>query len=318
MQQLVGRLEKEDLDLFIKSLKCEVYAPVKKDDIRFEKITSADEIYFKSPSDFPLKQYFFRSKEVLFEFNHGKLREKIPKVNQRVFIGPRLCDINAVFRQDFIFIKEYDDPFYKAQRKNSIIIGYHCNEIPSKYCFCGSMELEEVYDAMLFDKGEYFLIEIRSEEAKKILQKFIKSTKETITAEDKKIDTDRLQKKDISKLKDHKDWKKGVDDCLSCAACTVMCPPCYCHEINDEVSISDLQKGERYREWSSCQLDSFTRVAGDHVFRNKREDRFKHRIYHQLVYFKERYGLNMCVGCGRCIKLCPTTIDFVDIINKMK
>ena len=81
---------------------------------------------------------------------------------------------------------------------------------------------------------------------------------------------------------------------------------------------SDLQKGERYREWSSCQLDSFTRVAGDHVFRNKREDRFKHRIYHQLVYFKERYGLNMCVGCGRCIKLCPTTIDFVDIINKMK
>lgn len=318
MKSWVGRFEKEDLDLFVKSLKCEIYAPVKKQEIIFDKIKSASEIYLKDISDFSLKQFFFRNKEVLFEFDNGKLREKIDKPKQRVFFGVRLCDLNAIARQDFLYIHTYNDPFYKAQREKSILIGYHCNEPPSKYCFCGSMNLDEYYDAMFFEKEDYFLVEIKSKEAEKILKKFLKKTDEIISKEDRKIDSDRLKKKDIKNFYDHKDWQKASEDCLSCGICTVMCPMCYCHEIRDEINLIDSKKGKRIREWSSCQTNSFTRVAGDHVFRDKREDRFKHRIYHQLQYFKERYGMNMCVGCGRCIKLCPTTIDFVDIINNMK
>ena len=318
MKAWVGRFEKENLDSFVKSLKCDIYAPVKKQEIMFDKINSSDEIYWKDLADFPLKQFFFRNKEVLFEFDNGKLREKVSKPVQRVFFGVRLCDLNAIARQDFLYIHTNKDPFYKAQREKSILIGYHCNEPPSKYCFCGSMNLDEFYDAMFFEKEGYFLVEVKSREAEKILKKFLKKTDETISKKDRKIDSDRLKKKDIKNLYDHKDWQKGVDKCLSCGVCTVMCPMCYCHEIKDEITLTDINKGKRIREWSSCQTDSFTRVAGNHVFRDKREDRFKHRIYHQLQYFKERYGMNMCVGCGRCIKLCPTTIDFVDIINGMK
>ena len=65
-------------------------------------------------------------------------------------------------------------------------------------------------------------------------------------------------------------------------------------------------------------LPEFTRVAGDHVFRKDREGRFKHRIYHQLDYYKDKYGEFLCTGCGRCIEGCPTRIDFVPIINEMK
>ena len=274
MKTWVGKLLKKDLNNFIESLKCEVYAPVKKEDIRFEKITSADEIYWNANSDFPLKQFFFRNKEVLFEFDNGKLKEKIPKSKKRVFFGVRLCDLNAIARQDFIYIHQYDDPFYKVQREKSILIGYHCNEPPSKYCFCGSMNLDDYYDAMFFDKGKYFLVEVKTEPAGKILKKFLKKTDKRITKKDRKIDTDRLKKKDIKDLYDHKDWKKGYDKCFSCGVCTIMCPTCYCHEIHDEISLTDIKKGKRVREWSSCQLNAFTRVAGDHVFRDKREDRF--------------------------------------------
>jgi len=49
-----------------------------------------------------------------------------------------------------------------------------------------------------------------------------------------------------------------------------------------------------------------------------REDRFKHRIFHQLQYFKDRHGMNLCTGCGRCIRGCPTRINFVKILNEMQ
>ena len=38
MKAWVGRFEKENLDSFVKSLKCDIYAPVKKQEIMFDKI----------------------------------------------------------------------------------------------------------------------------------------------------------------------------------------------------------------------------------------------------------------------------------------
>ena len=97
----------------------------------------------------------------------------------------------------------------------------------------------------------------------------------------------------------------------------MICPTCYCSGIKDEADW-DLKKMQRVREHTSCQLKSFTKVAGGHVFRSSRSDRFKHRIYHQLQWFKEKNGIDLCVGCGRCITGCPTKIDFVDIINEFE
>ena len=239
----------------------------------------------------------------------------------RVFFGVRLCDLNAIKHQDMVFIDEADDPYYKALRQNSYLLGYHCQEACSDYCFCGSVGLVDFFDLMFYDKGSYFLVEVGSEKGDEIIKKFknfFKKSGQVLTEEDKIIrGTDRLHKKDISGLYHNPKWSRAVNRCLSCSACTTVCPTCYCFEIYDEVSTKNLKKGERKRQWSSCQLQEFTRVAGDYVFRKEREARFKHRIYHQLQYFKERYGVNLCVGCGRCIEGCPTKIDFVKIINEM-
>ena len=77
----------------------------------------------------------------------------------------------------------------------------------------------------------------------------------------------------------------------------------------------DMESGERVRTWSSCQLESFTRVAGGTVFRKGRRERYLHRGMHQLLYFGEKNGEPLCVGCGRCITHCPTRIDFVGALN---
>src|SRR3989338_1345309 len=181
---------------------------------------------------------------------------------------------------------------------------------------------KDFFDIMFFDMGRCYLAETGSEKGEAVIaksKKMFKPSNYSITESDKKIEgTDRLLNKDISELYDHPDWKKGVDMCISCGACTSLCPTCYCFEVHDQTELKDPKKSKRERTWSSCQVKEFTKVAGGHVFRDKREDRFKHRIYHQLEYFREQHGIDLCVGCGRCITACPTKIDFVKIINEMK
>ncbi len=300
----------------------ELIAPVKKDLVRFEPISNIKDIYLKKNTYFPVKEYFFRKKETLFRFEGNEVTVPAFTTKKRAFFGIRRCDLNAIRHQDTVFIDDAHDPYYEAARKDAVLLGYHCSTAPSEYCFCGSLDLVDFSDIMFFDRKTHFLVEVGSEKGALLVRSYARhftATDIAITDEDKHIPgADRLEVKDIAHLYDHPDWKKGVDLCLSCGACTALCPTCYCFSINDEVSSKNPRQGERSRSWSSCQVQGFTRVAGNFVFRKDREERFKHRIYHQLEYFKEKYGLQMCVGCGRCISSCPTRIDFVDIINNME
>ncbi len=318
-------LKKKDFESFTSELIgwCEVISPVKKEVVRFKKIKNPSDIYLGKNSFFPVKEFFFRKKETIFKFKSNKI--SIPKLEspKRVFFGLRKCDLNAISHQDKVFMETIKDPYYTAQRKNAYLIGYHCNEAPSKYCFCESLRLNDFFDLMLYDRHkDFFLVEIGSEKGKTIAKRFRKYMKKTdskVSLEEKKIiGADRLLDSNIKGLYDNHGWQEGVDKCLSCTACTALCPTCYCFDLKDEVKARNLGEGERVRNWSSCQLKEFTKVAGNHVFREKREERFKHRIYHQLDYFRERYDVDLCTGCGRCIEGCPTRIDFIEIINKMK
>lgn len=298
----------------------EVYAPIKREITKFELLEDPNLINFSENSYFPIKEHFFKKEEVLFKFTNNRLTQISKTPPKKVFLGVRRCDLNAIKHQDFIFIEQHKDPYYKKEREKTLLIGYHCNKPPSKYCFCESMNLIDFYDLMLFDKGTYFIIDAKTKNGKKFLKKykkFFEKTNYKLKEKDKHIKTRKLKKTDISNLYNHKNWKKGVNLCLSCAACTEMCPTCYCHEIHDRVSIHNPKKGERIRCWSSCQLKDFTKVAGGHVFRENREHRFKHRIYHQIQYFKEKNNTFLCTGCGRCISGCPTRIDWVKLINVM-
>jgi len=318
------KLDKKSAWAFLGKLKddFELIAPVKKDLVRFETIEDTKDIYLEKNTYFSVKEYFFKKHETIFQFDGNKITVPVAQTPKRVFFGIRKCDLNGIKHQDMVFTEQISDPYYTAARENSFLLGYHCNEAPSVYCFCGSLNLVDYYDLMFYDRKDFFLIEIGSEKGSFLVNKykqFFKETAPEIKADEKIIyGADRLEKKDISKLYDHPDWKKGVDLCLSCSACTAVCPTCYCFELHDTVKTENPAQGERVREWSSCQVQEFSKVAGNHVFREKREERFKHRIYHQLEYFKEKNGINLCVGCGRCIEGCPTRIDFVQIINEMK
>lgn len=302
----------------------DVFGPVKKDSsISYEQIDDPNNIAWTGNSYVPPKHFFMPHKEELFRFEDGKFTTSSKKIRQRIILGLKMCDLNAMSHHKTLYIDNYNDEHYKMLFDQTLLVGYLCRKECSPYAFCGSLDLKRFYDLMIIDleqKNENFLIDIGSEKGQRFIdanKKFFKKEEKTIPEADFKMKfADRLKKLDISKHYDHKDWHKGVDLCLSCGACTSLCPSCYCFELKDEPSLKDSSVS-KVKELSSCQLESFSKVAGNVVFRKDRSQRFKHRIYHQLDYFKKRYGINLCTGCGRCIQYCPTRIDFVKIINEM-
>jgi ferredoxin len=302
----------------------ELVAPVKTDASRFELISDASKIDITEHTLFPAKKFFFKKEETLFNFTGNKMTAPLLEHDkkQMVIIGLKRCDLNAIKRQDIMFINETGDPYYKEQRDRTILIGLQCRQQYDEHCFCSSMELGDYYDLMLYDKGHAYFVEVGSEKGKNFVEryrKFFWDTEAFLTWEDRRIENAlRLDKKDITPYYDYPEWKKGHSKCFSCGACVLLCPTCYCFHMDDEVNADNLDEGERKRRWASCQQTCFTKIAGGHIFREKREHMFKHRIYHQLKHFKDRHGINLCVGCGRCIRGCPTKINFVKIINEMK
>ena len=59
-------------------------------------------------------------------------------------------------------------------------------------------------------------------------------------------------------------------------------------------------------------------MAGGANPRKKLMQRFRHRYIHKLDYFKDRYGVYACTGCGRCIDVCMGKIDMRKVISALQ
>ena len=307
-------LKKEKLDSFLKKISKNytVVAPVQKDILRFDKITEAKEISFEGHPLFPLKKYYYENR-TLFSYNDNRIREN-KNTNKYAILGAKLCDINALLKVDKLFIDDTEDSYYKKSRENNLLIGFNCEKAPKETCFCESMKLKDIgYDLFFCDEGDSYHIKIGSKKGEELVKSLPTSDRIPAMITTKK----KLKNFDIKNSFNDSEWTKEVKACISCGACTNLCPTCMCFDVNDDPN-PDLVTGKRNLTWDSCQFKDFTKVAGGHSFRDSRESRFKHRIFHKLEYFKERFDETMCTGCGRCIEGCPTKIDFVKIVNSMK
>lgn len=107
-------------------------------------------------------------------------------------------------------------------------------------------------------------------------------------------------------------WGRQSAHCLSCGACTYLCPTCYCFNITDE---SNGLAGVRLRSWDTCMSPQFTLEASGHNPRADKAARLKNRVGHKFSYYPELHGGRFsCCGCGRCIKSCPSSVDIRQIV----
>ncbi|MBN2536823.1 4Fe-4S dicluster domain-containing protein [candidate division WOR-3 bacterium] len=280
----------------------------------------------------PLKELFLPRREVMFTFDTDT-PERVEPVEavaaERIVLGARPCDAAALEMFDRVFLDEATpDPYYRARREKTTIIGLACNE-PGPACFCtavgGSPHGSAALDLLLVDSGDRYLARPMTAKGEALVAHLPEATapdiekaagleQEARAAMKFTSDTAALQEK-LKAGFDHKAWDEIALPCVNCGVCTYVCPTCHCFDVTDEESHG---RGARIRTWDSCQFSLFTRHASGHNPRPTGRDRLRNRMMHKFRYFPAVHGTVLCVGCGRCIVECPSGIDLRETLTTLQ
>jgi len=329
----------------------DVVAPVKREGgkFSFERVsgTSSLEEDDYIPTLNPPKKHFFPSEEPLFRFTstskeavHSGSDVEVNatiETQERILLAVRPCDIRAIKLMDQVFEDEYEDDNYLAKREKATIIGLNCLKPCDENAFCaamGSLYIEEGYDLLLTDLGDRFYVDVgtdkgsklidRMPEARKVTEEHEKKISEIFKQRDEEF-ADCANKLDVNAedlpelldtAKSSPVWERYGELCLGCGRCNMVCPTCFCFDVQDEVSLH-LDEGERKRKWDACTLLEFALVAGGENFREERSERLRHMFYHKSKYGPDRYGDLYCTGCGRCLRTCLVNINPVEVYNEV-
>ena len=122
------------------------------------------------------------------------------------------------------------------------------------------------------------------------------------------LDTDGLAPL-LARNIDSPRWQDVAQRCLSCGNCTMVCPTCFCTDVDD---VTDLTGAvERRRHWASCFDLGHSFMHGGPV-RSSAASRYRQWATHKLSTWHDQFGTSGCVGCGRCIAWCPVGIDITE------
>ena len=313
----MGRiLKKEDLNKFLYKIKSQndLIAPVKTEEVtRFEIINFISQINLQRIPTFSPKKFLLLPKEDIFYFPESKfnISTLLNRQKEKVIFGIRHCDLNAINALDKLLLGK--DHFYTQRREKLVLIGLKCEDEVETNCFCNSFNLKYKGDLYFHDIGDSYYIEVNSDKGLKLVSRLKEYNYET----EKIVTYKNLQSKNLEDYNNNTYWEDLIKRCTFCGACTSVCPTCNCFSINDSIDL-DLQKSKRTRTQTSCMYNSFWLEKSNKLIIKNQGDKFKHRLFHKLVYFKKKFGVDMCTGCGRCITNCPENIDFVEKINELR
>ncbi len=304
-------------------------------DSRYYRIEKGEKLFsYSKPANSP-KQFLHPPEFTILKIKkvNGKLEFFEELSEEKIaFFGIPPCDVNGIMKLDDVFLKKNNHPdlYYLKKRENTFIVAVTCQN-PVNTCFCTSVGLDvtlkDGYDILLTELSEGFLVEIGSDAGKEVM-KYIYSKK----AEDTHFkEKENILSKVREKIKkafsgtEFKDklyqkidsdfWNKFNKTCLSCTACTQVCPTCFCFDIVERNNVAE-GVSERISVWDSCFNQSFATVHRFNI-RGSVGSRYRQWLLHKFAYWEDQFETLGCVGCGRCVTWCPAGIDIRKELNEL-
>jgi sulfhydrogenase subunit beta (sulfur reductase) len=307
-----------------------VFAPVRKnghiDYSLMDESTTNEIVYNEAKPASPLKIFFLPVKlNVTAAADYSK---------QTLIIGAPACDIEGLKLLDAIYLDEkFPDGIYLERRNNSLIIASDCYQT-MEHCHCTSYGIkpyaEEGCDINLSMDDGSVILQPWSEKGKKFIDDHFREYTDAIAKNGKSVKVTKRRESVIKELKSknrrlpgteetgtrvkHSEagiWKKYSSKCVSCGACSAICPTCTCFLLIDREGF------EKIKQLDTCQYPAFERVAGGEDPLKEISARFRNRYMCKFIWKPERFGTVACTGCGRCIEACIAKISKNELILEL-
>jgi len=284
----------------------------------------------------PPKKYFQPPREILLKFSRDDARyETTLDTEPFVLLGVHPYDMVAISQMDMVFSKDHRDEHYLARREGATVVVSDV-QTPSEHVFAGCVgtaTTDKGFDVLLTKVEDGYVVEARTDKGEALVslaegaadaddaglkarEAIWDANKKQLRKHELKVDPAELPAL-LERSYDHPVWEEKAKLCYSCGSCNLVCPTCYCFDVQEDVNW-DLKCGERCRSWDGCLLADFAAVAGGHNFRRHRADRYRHRYYRKGKYVPDMIGEISCVGCGRCIAACTAKIaNPVEVYNRL-
>ncbi len=257
----------------------------------------------------------------------GRVTPSQDSHEKMAFIGVRSCDLSAIGVLDRVLLQgPYVDRVYLSRRGSVFIVAVDCYE-PGANCFCASVgtgpSAKSGFDIglteVLLDGQHYFVARVGSEAGLRLLERIgaRDATAEEVEGAERLLERGfgRFVKRlEVSGLKEalyrgleSEAWKDVAERCLACSNCTLVCPTCFCTNVEEVTRLTE-EGAERWRRWDSCFTQEFSYIHGGSI-RASVLSRYRQWLTHKLATWIDQFGVLGCVGCGRCITWCPVGID---------
>jgi sulfhydrogenase subunit beta (sulfur reductase) len=273
-------------------------------------------LYNKPKPATPLKSFFLPVKEnVTTDRDSGK---------PRIILGIPNCDIEGLNLLDEIYLdNDYKDIFFGDRRNQTILISSDCFST-QVHCHCLTYSIKpystKTADLSIVQMNGYIIFRIITVKGDEFIRKIsgavaVNDQNIISSIEKKHKETEELLIKSNNKLPDYLTtgrliasanedaWKKISSDCVSCGACTTICPTCTCFLLIDKPDF------EKVKQMDACQYPGFERVAGGEDALQELTHRFRNRYMCKYLWKPKKYKSIACTGCGRCIEACIGKIN---------
>lgn len=323
-------LERERIPEFVSHLlsRKPVYAPHAKGQksFAFEKVEDATDVVLDYPRTMhSVKKFFLPPREELlsFDLTENSFTAQEPEPLDAIFFGVHSYDLAAIHRLDYNFSQGNPERNYLTRRQAALFVGVSFE--PDKYHFSGSVGIDpfatEGFDVFLTKLLNGYIVEAITPAGEGLLTGFTMPPHEAgKPARGHFQQHIYLPQAKLSKVMEHsydnEVWDETAAKCVGCGTCNLVCPTCYCFNVEESVDIS-ATAGSRERHWDGCMLRDFSEVAGGEVFREPLAARQRHRVFRKFKYLSAATDEPWCVGCGRCTAYCTADISIVSIVNRL-